>query len=281
MSISVIAEIGINYAYGDSKDKFLDNAKRLIDIAAVAGCTHVKFQKRYPDICVPENQKDKLKTVPWKEDSITYLEYKKDIEFSFVEMKYLFDYAKTKGVIPFASVWDKVSAGQMAEITDIVKIPSASLTDWELLEYCSDKFEHKLISTGMSTEDEIVQAIETFNPTVIFHTNSTYPTPINDLNLGYIEYLKNHYPDKEIGYSNHYYGIIPMIATVALGIDWIEFHLTENHELWGSDQSASIEPNGAFKLVKGIRDLEKALAKGNCPRGVYPGEESKRESLRR
>jgi N-acetylneuraminate synthase len=277
---SIIAEIGLNYAYGDNKYNFIPQAKRLIDIAALAGCTHVKFQKRYPDVCVPEAEKEKPKTVPWEKEQITYLQYKKDIEFSFAEMVHLFAYAKEKGVIPFASAWDQVSAGQLSAITDIVKIPSALLTNIKLLSFCQERFTTRMLSTGMSTQEKIDKAIEVFQPEILFHTNSTYPTPIDDVNLGYINYLKKKYPDKKIGFSNHYYGIVPAMASVALGVDWIEVHITENHELWGSDQKASIESNGVFKLVKGIRDLEKALEGGDCPRVPYPGEEEKRITLR-
>lgn len=274
-STSIIAEIGINHN-GD-----IGIAKKLIDVAAVAGCNYVKFQKRTPEVCVPESQKNKMRKVPWEKEEITYIQYKEDIEFGEDDYRELYAHATRAGIEMFASVWDLGSAKFMRMHTDIVKIPSALLTDHELLEYCRSRFSHRLLSTGMSTEEEIKKAVEIFEPTVLFHTNSSYPTPIEDLNFGYIPWLREAYPDIDIGYSNHYYGIVPMFAAVALGCSWLECHITLNHDEWGSDQASSIEPSGVFKLVKGVRDLEIALAKGYEPRTLYPGEHSKRESLRK
>lgn len=272
---NIIAEIGINHN-GD-----IGIAKKLISVAAVAGCDYVKFQKRTPDVCVPDSQKNKMRKVPWEKEEITYLQYKKDIEFEDDEYRELYAHARSVGVELFASVWDIGSAKFMKRYTDIVKIPSALLTDHELLEYCRDNFSQRLLSTGMSTEEEIEKAVEIFQPTVLFHTNSSYPTPVGELNFGYIPWLQKKYPDIDIGYSNHYYGIVPMFASVALGCSWLEMHITLDHSDWGSDQASSIEPSGVFKLVKGVRDLEMALAKGNRAREIYPGEHSKRESLRK
>lgn len=276
---TIVSEIGLNYAFGKDKSEFVNNAKRLIDISRVAGITHVKLQKRNPDLSVPEDQKSKPKTVPWRTEPITYLQYKKDIEFGFEDYVDLISYAVHKGVVLFASVWDIDSAKFMSQFSHIVKIPSAKLTDHDLLRYCKKNFTQRLLSTGMSTEEEIEQAIKILDPHVIFHTNSVYPSPVKDLNLGYIEWLREKYPDKEIGLSSHYYGLVPAMASIFLKATWVEFHITENHDYWGSDQKSSVEPNGVFKLTKGIRDLEKAY-QGKEARIIYPGEEAKRKSLR-
>ena len=271
--VTIVAEVGINHSGN------IEIAKRLIDLASVAGCDMVKFQKRTPELCVPESQKNKMKEVPWSKEPVTYLQYKKDIEFSEDQYAELFNHAHYRGIIPFASVWDIPSAEMMTRWSDYVKIPSALITNLELLEYCSDRFPFRLMSTGMSTEAEIEKAVEVFNPTTIFHTNSVYPTPIPDLNLLYIKHLKEKYPTKEIGFSSHAFGIVPCYVAQALGASWVEVHVTLDHSMWGSDQSSSVEPVGLFKMVKGIRDMELALS-GNEDRVLYAGEEKKRESLR-
>lgn len=271
-NVSIIAEAGINHN-GD-----MAKAKRLIDIAAVAGCDFVKFQKRNPDLCVPEDQKEKPKRVPWRKEETTYLQYKKDIEFDMDQYTYLFNYALHRDIIPFASVWDLESAEQLKNLTEMVKIPSALMTDTNLLDYCRDNFTSRILSTGMSEEFEVDWAIRTFNPNVIMHTNSVYPSKVEDLRLGYITHLKNMYA-KEIGYSNHFFGLTPCFAAVALGATWIEVHICEDHRDWGTDQSSSVEPAGLIKLVRGIRDLQLALD-GNSPREIIPSEMEKRKILK-
>ncbi len=274
--VNIVAEVGLNHS-GD-----IEKAKRLIRIAGVAGCDYVKFQKREPDICVPEEKKLELKTVPWREGKTTYLQYKKDIEFSKEQYLELAEEAEKYNMELFASVWDIPSAEFMEDITGICKIPSAMITDIPLLEYCDKAFSYKIMSTGMSTQEEIQIAIDKLEPQVVMHTNSVYPTPVKDLNLGYINYLQKMYPDQfDVGFSSHYYGIVPCFAAVAMGASWIEVHVCEDHSDWGSDQSSSVEPAGLFKLVKGIRDLELALSKGNEERTLYPGEEKKRKDLRK
>ena len=274
--INIIAEIGINH------NGNLDNVYKLIDIASAAGINFVKFQKRNPDICVPENQKNKEKIVPWREEPTTYLQYKKDIEFTFEDYDIINEYCSEKNIDWFASVWDEDSVDFMYDIgQQIVKIPSALLTNLSLLERAEYSFPFRILSTGMSTEEEIDKAVEVLNPQVIMHTNSTYPSPIEDLNFGYIEWLKEKYPKKEIGFSSHYYGIVPLMASVLLRVSWIEFHVTLDHSAWGSDQLSSIEPSGIFKAVKGVRDLEMALSKGYGPRKLLPGEDKKRKTLRK
>jgi N-acetylneuraminate synthase len=271
MSVFIIAEIGINHN-GD-----LNIAKKLIDVAAVAGCDYVKFQKRNPDICVPDGQKAKLKSTPWGE--MTYLDYKYRIEFGNEAYNEIDNYCKQKGIKWFASVWDKDSVDFMTTYTEIAKIPSALITDQELLIYARSKNKYLMISTGMSTEDQIQTAIKIGNPDLIFHSNSTYPCPVDELNLNYINTLITNYPDKTIGYSGHEFGLVPTFTAVALGATYIERHITIDRTMWGSDQMASIEPGGLLKLVKGIKDIEKALG-SDGPRKILGGELEKLKSLR-
>lgn len=285
--VKLIAEIGLNYAYGDDSSEFLSNAKKLIDLSALAGFDYVKFQKRTPELCVPEQQKDAEKVVPWRDKPTTYLQYKKDIEFSFDEYRLLVDFCRQKNIGVFVSVWDKESVDFWSDICTsyydhmecIMKIPSAMVTNIDLCRYARERCEKLMVSTGMSTEFEVTSCIHTCNPDVIFHTNSAYPTPVSDLNLGYINHLHRCYPDKEIGYSGHEFGLDTTISTVALGVEWIERHVTLCHDLWGSDQKASIEPVGMFKLVKGVRELESAMS-GDSFRVVYESEIEKKKSLR-
>jgi N-acetylneuraminate synthase len=275
LNIKLIGEIGINH------NGSVKIAKDLIDIAKLSGFDFVKIQKRNPDIAVPENQKNKEKIVPWREKPTTYLQYKKDIELSLFQINSLFNYSKQKEIDLFSSVWDCESALELKNNTNmnIIKIPSAKLTDWELLKLCNELYNFTILSTGMSTEDEIEKAVKILNPDVIMHTNSVYPTPVTDLRLLYIQWLKEKYPKKEIGYSSHYFGIKDLFFAVGLGATWLEKHITLNHNMWGSDQSASVEPNGIFQIGKAIRDMEQCW-NGYEKRSIYPGEEKKRESLR-
>jgi len=288
MKTITIAEIGINYAHGTDKSKFVDNAKKLIDAASLAGFSYVKLQKRNPDVCVPEEQKSKMKKVPWRKEETTYLQYKKDIELSYEDYVEISTYAHNKGLGMFASVWDKDSVDFMKvfhtfysdnSVKVIMKIPSALITDIELIKYARVNCDILLMSTGMSNEKEIEKAVEAGKPDVLFHTNSSYPSPVEELNLRYILHLKKKYPSIAIGWSGHEYGLTTTFAAVALGATWIERHVTTDRMLWGSDQVASVEPIGQFKLIKGIKDVEKALGiKG--PRCVLESELIKRKSLR-
>ena len=270
---NVIAEIGINH------NGSLDLAKRLIDAANIAGCDYVKFQKREPDICVPEAQKDKMRETPW--GTMKYIDYKKRIEFGKEEYDEIDRYCKDQGIKWFASVWDLPSTDFMASYTDIGKIPSALITDLELLKYAREKFNFLIISTGMSTEDEIEEAVRVGKPDVIMHTNSSYPSAYEELNLNYIKHLRKKYPDAAIGYSGHEYGLVTTFAAVTLGANWIERHVTLDRTMWGSDQASSVDPVGTIKLLRGIRILEQSLGtEEQTERILFPSELSKRKSLR-
>ena len=267
----IIAEIGINH------NGSINIAKDLIDLSKVAGCDYVKFQKRTPDICVPEEQKSKMRVTPWGE--MAYIDYKKRIEFEEEQYDHLFAYCKKIGIGCFASVWDNPSVDFMTKYTDITKIPSALITNHKLCSYARKKNDFLIVSTGMSTEEEVEKNVDICSPDVIMHTNSSYPSKVEELNLNYIKWLAEKYPDAAIGYSGHEYGLVTTFAAVALGATWVERHITLDRGMWGSDHKSSIEPSGLIKLVKGIRDIEKSLGSGG-PRQVLGSELEKRKSLR-
>jgi N-acetylneuraminate synthase len=270
--VKVISEIGINH------NGSMDLCKKLIMLSKVAGADYAKIQKRNPDVCVPEHQKSKRRMTPWGE--MSYLEYKHRMEFSEEQIEELCEYSRNIGIEFFASVWDLDSVKVMAKYTKISKIGSALITDLELCRAAREAFDTLIISTGMSTEEEVQACIEACNPDVVMHTNSTYPCPTEDLNLRYIEWLQQHHPTREIGYSGHEYGLVTSYAAVAMGATWVERHVTLDRNMWGSDQSSSIEPSDLIKLVKGIRDIEKATQYEPGPRRQFEGENSKKKSLR-
>jgi len=269
--VNIIAEIGINHN-GD-----VNIAKNLIDVASVAGCDYVKFQKRTPELCVPEDQKNKMRETPW--GKITYLEYKEKTEFGKKEYDEIAKYCEERDIKWFASVWDTESVDFMKNYVDITKVPSALITNKELLKSARNSVGYFMLSTGMSTEEEIDKAIEIGNPNLIFHTNATYPCPVDELNMNYIDWLKRKHPTKEIGYSGHEFGLVPTFVAVSMGVTWVERHITLERTMWGSDHIASIEPGGLIKMTKAIRDIEKTFGKSG-PRKVLGGELEKRKSLR-
>ena len=271
--VKIIAEIGINHN-GD-----INICKKMMQLAKYAGVDYVKIQKRTPELCVPEEQKNKEKDTPW--GKMTYLEYKNKIEFNEEQIEELFNYAKEIDIEFFSSVWDIPSVDLMAKYTKIGKIPSALINDLELCTYARSKFELFMISTGMSTEEEIEQCVNICNPDIIMHTNSCYPARYDELNLNYIVWLKHKYPDKQIYYSGHEFGLVSSFATIGLGVDGIERHICLSHSDWGSDQSSSVEiVPGLFKLVKGVRDIEKSMKYPPGVRILFDNELKKKETLR-
>jgi len=210
---------------------------------------------------------------------MTYIDYKHKIEFEHEEYDEIANYCSRLNLNWFASVWDKPSVDFMLEYTDIAKIPSALITDEQLIKYARSKFKTLIISTGMSDEIQIEKAVADCDPDIIMHTNSAYPSQYRELNLNYIKHLQEKYPKKEIGYSGHEYGLVTTFATAALGSTWIERHITLDRTMWGSDQLASVEPSGLIKLVKGIRNIEISMGSGG-PRKIIGSELAKLESLR-
>ena len=283
MKTYFIAEIGLNHN-GD-----LDTAKKLIDIASAAGCDSVKFQKRNPDVCVPESEKSKIRETPW--GKITYLEYKYKVEFGKEEYNEIDRYCKERGIDWSASAWDLGSLEFLMQY-DIpyVKIPSAMLTNDELLIAARDTGKKVILSTGMSNRDEIDHAVillksaitvepyyEIAGNFVLLHCNSTYPAPIEELNLSTIKTLKERY-NCEVGYSGHEFRLSTSVAATYLGASVIERHVTLDRSMWGSDQLSSVEPQGLFKLMSGIRELEQARGSGVI--GVTESEKLMRKHLR-
>ena len=277
----IIGEIGINHQ-GD-----INIAKRLIDIAAASGCDAVKFQKRNPEICVPDHQK--LTPRKWKGEDMTYLEYKYKIEFGKEEYDEIDKYCEQQGISWSASPWDIDSLNFLSQYDiPFLKLPSAMLTNDELLEGCISTGKKIIFSTGMSTQEEINHAVEVLsisktkynNPHKIglLHCNSTYPAPIRELNLSGIKTLIKMYPDFEIGYSGHEFRLGTSVAAIYLGASIIERHITLDRTMEGSDHMASIEPQGLFKLVSGIRELERAFGDGIIQ--VTESEKSVRKKLR-
>ena len=283
MKTYVIAEIGINHN-GD-----LNTAKRLIDIAAAAGCDSVKFQKRNPDVCVPEDEKSKIRETPW--GKMTYLDYKYKVEFGKEEYDEIDQYCKERKIDWSASPWDLDSLEFLLQY-DIpyIKIPSAMLTNDELLLAARDTGKKVILSTGMSTREEIDHAVvllksnivvepyyEIAGNFVLLHCNSTYPAPIDELNLSAIKTLRGRY-NCEVGYSGHEFRLGTSVAAVYLGATVIERHITLDRSMWGSDQLSSVEPQGLFKLMSGIRELE--LARGDGEIKVTESEKKVRKHLR-
>ncbi len=268
----IIAEIGINH------NGRLDLTKQLIDAAAECGCDAVKFQKRDPELCVPPEMKDKMRETPW--GWISYLEYRNRIEFGLEEYRSIDAYCREKKISWFASCWDLPSIDFMAQFdTPCIKIPSAALTNRKLLEASRASGSPVMLSTGMSTMEEIRAAVALLgvDNLLLAHTTSTYPSPLEELNLRMVVSLSQEF-DCPIGYSGHETGLIPTAASVALGATFVERHITLDRAMWGSDQSASVEPTGLRRLVKDIRSVEQSL--GDGVKKVYPSEAVSRSRLR-
>ena len=269
-----IGEIGINHN-GD-----MGVTKRLIDGAFSCQWDCVKFQKRNPDVCVPEHQKGVMRDTPW--GRMTYLEYKYKVEFGKKEYDFINKYSKAKPVDWTTSVWDLDSLEFMQQYdVPFIKIPSALITDKELVTETAKTKIPMIISTGMSTLEEVDTAVnlimkEGVNP-VIMHCNSSYPTPKNELNLRVIETLKDRY-DTTIGYSGHEEDLEPTVIAVSLGAKVIERHITLSHDMWGTDQKASLEIQGMDTLRKRCIDIQEML--GSPEKVVTESELPIRKKLR-
>ncbi len=271
--VYIVGEIGINHN-GD-----IEIAKQLIDVAKWAGVDAVKFQKRTPELCVPEEQKSKMRETPW--GYISYLEYRYKVEFGKDEYQEIDRYCKEKGMTWFASPWDELSVDFLEEYAPVCyKVASASLTDMVLLERLKETGRPLIMSSGMSTMDEIDAAVDFLGTDnlMITHTTSTYPCEPEQLNLKMIQTLKDKYP-VPVGYSGHEVGLVPSAVAVSLGASLVERHITLDRALWGSDQAASVEPGGLSRLVKYIRTTEAAL--GDGVKQVYDSERSSLSKLRR
>jgi len=270
----VIAEIGLNHN-GD-----VEIAKQLIDVAADAGADAVKFQKRTPEISTPEHMRGMPRETPW--GTMTYLEYRHRVEFGRDEYIEIADHALLRGVEWFASPWDVPSVDFLEDLQVTAhKVASACLTDRTLLEALRDTGKPVILSTGMSTPEQIDTAIDILGTDrlVLMHATSTYPMEPEEANLRVIPVLRDRYPGVPVGYSGHERGIQISLAAVALGAVAVERHITLDRTMWGSDHAASLEPTGLRHLVRDIRIVETAL--GDGVKRVFPGELAPMAKLRR
>ncbi len=270
--VYIIAEIGINHN-GD-----MNIAKELISMSAKAGVDAVKFQKRTPELCVPQEQRDVMRETPW--GTMSYMDYRYKVEFEEKEYAELADYAASFNVQLFASPWDVVSVDFLAKMNHpVVKIASASITDTELVKKVADSQLPVIMSTGMSTIEQIDAAVALLpkDRLLIAHATSSYPCEPDELNLKMIPVLAEKY-QVPIGYSGHETGLQSTVAAVALGATFIERHVTLDRSMWGSDQAASVEPAGLQRLVRDIRVIERAL--GDGVKKVYESELKPMQRLR-
>jgi N-acetylneuraminate synthase len=271
--VFIVAEIGINHN-GD-----IELAKKLIDLAAETGCDGVKFQKRTPELCVPAEQRDIVRETPW--GMMTYLEYRHRIEFGDDEYKVIDGYCRERGITWAVSCWDDESVDFIGRFNPLYyKVPSAALTDDGLLQHVRSKGKPVVLSTGMSTEDEIRHGLEVVGEKelVLLHSTSTYPCRPEELNLRMIQALQQEY-NCPVGYSGHEVGLQTTLAAATLGACFIERHITLDRAMWGSDQAASLEPQGLKRLVRDIRVIESAL--GDGIKKVYESELKVMKRLRR
>ncbi len=272
--VFVIAEIGINH------NGSLAMAKDMIEGAHRAGCDAVKFQKRTPELCVPKDHWGIERDTPW--GRMTYLEYRHRVEFGLREYAEIDRYCRQKGILWTASCWDEPSVDFIEQFDPpFHKAASASLTDHSLLRKMKDTGRPLILSTGMSTMEEIESAVFSvgLSNVLLAHATSTYPCPAAELNLKVIQTLRQKYPFTPVGYSGHEPGLAPTYAAVAVGAAFVERHITLDRALWGSDQAASVEMVGLERLVRDIRTIEQAMGDGvKC---VYPSEVPARKKLRR
>ncbi|HEY3344589.1 MAG TPA: N-acetylneuraminate synthase family protein [Anaerolineaceae bacterium] len=269
----IVAEIGINHN-GD-----VEVAKKMIEAAQHAGVDAVKFQKRTPELCVPPDQRGQMRDTPW--GYISYLDYRYKVEFSAAQYDDIDRYCREIGITWFASAWDEPSVDFLEKYQPACyKVPSASLTDHTLLRHLRATGRPLILSTGMSTMDEICAAVEVAGAQdlMLTHATSTYPCDPDELNLKMIPTLRERFPCP-VGYSGHEVGLIPSVVAVSLGACLVERHITLDRALWGSDQAASVEPGGFERLVKYVRVTEKSL--GDGVKKVYESEQSSRKKLRR
>jgi N-acetylneuraminate synthase len=270
----IIAEIGINH------NGSLETAKKLIDAAVECHCDAVKFQKRTPELCVPKDQWEIKRDTPWGQ--MSYIDYKRKTEFGLEEYTEIDKYCKSKGIAWFASCWDEPSVDFIEQFNPLLyKFASASLTDHPLLLKAKATGKPIMLSTGMSTMNEIVDAVKAMGTEklLIAHSTSSYPCPPEELNLRMIHTLQAMYPNTPIGYSGHETGLATTVVAVSIGACFVERHFTLDRAMWGSDHAASVEVPGMAKLVRDIRNAEVAL--GDGVKKVYESEMGPRKRLRK
>jgi len=271
--VYIIGEIGINHN-GD-----IDIAKKLIDAAVIAGCDAVKFQKRSPEEAVPEGYRNVKRETPW--GIMSYLEYRKRIEFGFEEYDQIDSYCKEKRIPWTASPWD-VPSIDFLEKYDLAfyKIPSALITNKEYLDRLRASKKPLIVSTGMADMELVDRVVEFLGEDniALMHTVSTYPARPHNINLNVIRTFLGRF-DCPVGYSGHEVGLQISLAAVALGARIIERHITLDRSLWGTDQSASLEPSGLIRLIRDIRIIEEAM--GDAKKRIVPDELEVEKKLRK
>ena len=268
----IIAEIGINH------NGSVSLAKKMIDIAVTTGCDAVKFQKRTIDVVYTKEELAKERKSVFGN---TNGDLKRGLEFGEAEYKEIDEYCKKKGIIWFASCWDEASVDFMEKFdVPCYKIASASLTDDNLLKYTKSKGKPILLSTGMSTMEEIRHAVSILGEEnlVIYHCTSTYPSDTGEMNLRVIPEFKKEF-SCPIGYSGHERGVTPSVISVVVGANSVERHITNDRTNWGSDQAASLETAGLYHMVRDIRQVPILL--GDGVKVVYDRELPIIEKLRR
>lgn len=268
----IIAEIGINH------NGSLLLAKKMIDIAVTTGCDAVKFQKRTVDVVY---SKEELARERKSIFGNTNGDLKRGLEFGKEEYNEIDKYCKQKGIMWFASCWDEQSVDFMEQFdTPCYKIASASLTDDNLLKHTKSKGKPILLSTGMSTMEQIRHAVSVLGEDnlILYHCTSTYPTNADEANLRVIETLRKEFTCP-IGYSGHERGVTPSVLAVALGANSVERHITVDRTNWGSDQAASLEMAGLYHLVRDVRQVPTLM--GDGVKVVYKSELPIIEKLRR
>jgi N-acetylneuraminate synthase len=267
----VIGEIGINH------NGSIDIAKKLIDIAVASGCDAVKFQKRTVEIVYSQAELEAYRINPFGE---TNGDLKRALELSYEDYAEIDRYCKKTGMLWFASCWDEEAVDFIDQFDPpCYKIASASLTDDELIKYTKAKGKPILLSTGMSCTEEIEHAISILGDDIIlYHCTSTYPSEAHEINLSVISKYKEKY-NFPIGYSGHERGLTPTTLSVVLGANSVERHITLDRTMWGSDQAASLEPEGLFRLLRDIRQVPKWAGDGQ--KVVYDSELPIIKKLRR
>jgi N-acetylneuraminate synthase len=268
----VIAEIGINHN-GD-----IDLAKRLISVAVAAGCDAVKFQKRTIDVVYSPEELGKPRESPF---GATNGDLKRGLEFDYYDYQEIDAFCRTSKIAWFASCWDEKSIDFIDRFSPpCYKIASASLTDDNLLRHTRATGKPIILSTGMSTLDQIDRAVDVLGTAdlILLHACSTYPADYSELNLRAIPIMRERY-GVPIGYSGHETGISSTVAAAVLGACCVERHITLDRSMWGSDHAASLEPNGISRVVRDIRLVEQSMGEG--VKRVYEREQPIIKKLRR
>jgi N-acetylneuraminate synthase len=268
----IVAEIGINHN-GD-----MATCKKLIDSAFYTGCDAVKFQKRTVDVVYSPEELARPRETPF---GATNGDLKRGLEFGQAEYEEIDRYCRDKGITWYASAWDEESVDFLEQFDPVCyKIASASLTDDNLLRHHRQYGRPIVLSTGMSSLEEIDHAVDVLgtDDLILLHCTSTYPSQVQELSLSVIQVLKDRYR-VPVGYSGHEVGLAPSVAAAVLGACMIERHITLDRAMWGSDQAASVEPQGFARMIKDIRAIETAM--GDGVKRVWDSEIPIREKLRR